>query len=129
MPPPPYTVRPASVLYAGLSFVSSASDDGDGSATGSSSTSCGASMPYGFWMLRPDGVYQRAVVIFSQFSPDSGNSVWTEPLPYVVRPSTSARSWSCSAPATISDADALFGSTSTTIGRPGNSSGVRACAL
>jgi hypothetical protein len=38
-------------------------------------------MPYGFWMLRPTGVYHRAVVIFSQFWPLSGNSVCTEPLP------------------------------------------------
>ena len=46
----------------------------------------------------PTGVYQRPVVIFRKLPPESGKSVCTEPLPKVGTPSTSARSWSCSAP-------------------------------
>ena len=42
--------------------------------------------------------------------------VCTEPLPNVPAPITVARLWSCSAPATISEADAVPPSTSTTIG-------------
>ena len=36
----------------------------------------------------------------------SGMIVWTEPLPNVRVPTKVARLWSCSAPATISEADA-----------------------
>ena len=46
----------------------------------------------------------------------SGRIVCTEPLPNVCVPMTMARLWSCSAPATISDADAEPPFTSTTIG-------------
>jgi len=42
--------------------------------------------------------------------------VCTEPLPKVCEPSTSARLWSCSAPETISEAEALPPFTSTIIG-------------
>jgi hypothetical protein len=49
--------------------------------------------------------------------PRNGNTVCTEPLPKDVRPISRARSRSCNAPATISDADALPWSTSTTIGQ------------
>ena len=44
--------------------------------------------------------------------------VCTEPLPKVLLPRTTARRWSCSAPATISDAEADPPLTSTTIGAP-----------
>jgi hypothetical protein len=44
------------------------------------------------------------------------NTRWALPLPYVAVPTTSARSWSCSAPATISLADADPLSVSTTSG-------------
>ena len=46
----------------------------------------------------------------------SGKMVCTEPLPKVVSPITTARSQSCSAPETISAAEAEPASTSTTIG-------------
>ena len=42
--------------------------------------------------------------------------VCTDPLPKVVSPSTKARSQSCRAPATISEAEALPWFTSTTMG-------------
>ena len=46
----------------------------------------------------------------------SGMIVCTEPLPKVCVPITVARLWSCSAPATISEAEAEPPFTSTTIG-------------
>ena len=49
------------------------------------------------------------------FWPASGRMVCTEPLPKVCVPSTTARLWSCSAPATISEAEAEPALTSTTI--------------
>ena len=50
----------------------------------------------------------------------------TRPFPKVVVPSTNARSWSCNAPAMISDALAENSFTNTTTGIPLHSSGVRA---
>jgi hypothetical protein len=44
--------------------------------------------------------------------------VWTSPLPKVVSPTMSARSWSWSAPATISEALALCFEVRTTSGDP-----------
>ena len=46
----------------------------------------------------------------------SGRMVCTEPLPKVCVPMMMARLWSCSAPATISEAEAEPPLTSTTIG-------------
>ncbi len=45
-----------------------------------------------------------------------GKTVCTRPLPKVVSPTIRARSWSCSAPETISAAEAVLRFTSTTIG-------------
>ncbi len=70
-------------------------------------------------MLRPDGVYHRAVVSFRMFRPGSSYSVWTDPFPKLVSPMSTARSWSCSAPATISVADALRSPISTATSRSG----------
>ena len=58
-------------------------------------------------MLRLDGVNQRAVVSLSAAPLGSGKTDCALPFPYVVVPTITARSWSCSAPATISDALAL----------------------
>jgi len=55
-------------------------------------------------------------VIFSAVSGDSMRTVCTEPLPKVCAPMMVARLWSCSAPATISLADAEPSFTSTTSG-------------
>ena len=68
-------------------------------------------------MLRPLGVYQFAVVILSDASLESRNTDCTSPFPYDVVPTTTARSWSWSAPATISEADAVAPLISTTTGR------------
>src|SRR5215216_3106288 len=70
-------------------------------------------------MVRPLGVYQRAVVSLSATPSPSGKSVWTRPLPKVGVPTTTARSWSCSAPAMISAALAVPSFTRTTIGSSG----------
>ena len=43
-------------------------------------------------------------------------TVWTRPLPKVVSPTMRARSWSCSAPETISAAEAVLRLTRTTMG-------------
>ena len=59
----------------------------------------------------------------------SGTMVWTEPFPKESVPTTSARLWSCNAPATISEADAEPPLISTTIGRFGTSSPRRLDAL
>ena len=75
---------------------------------------CGRSMD------RPDGVNQRAVVILTPPPEPVAKIPCALPFPNVVRPMTTARSWSCSAPATISDALALPASTSTTSGRFGH---------
>ena len=48
----------------------------------------------------------------------SGSTVCTDPLPKLRSPITTARCWSCSAPATISDADADPESIKTTTGAP-----------
>jgi hypothetical protein len=57
-------------------------------------------------------------------SPRSGISVWTDPLPKLLVPTTMARRWSCSAPATISEAEAEPPLISTTIGLPSQIAGV-----
>ena len=56
------------------------------------------------------------MVIFNAVSADSGRTVCTEPLPKVCAPMMVARLWSCSAPATISLAEAEPSLTSTTSG-------------
>ena len=76
------------------------------------------------WIVRPLGVYQRAVVSLSAVVWSMRNSDCTSPLPKVGRPTTSARSWSCRAPAMISAALADPTSTSTTIGIPGHAWGL-----
>jgi hypothetical protein len=65
------------------------------------------------------------VVIFSAVSADSGRTVCTEPLPKVCAPMTVARLWSCSAPATISLAEAEPSLTSTTSGTDFSATGSR----
>src|SRR2546425_2583564 len=75
-------------------------------------------------MVRPLGVYQRAVVSLSAPSGVSGYSDCTSPLPNVGVPTTTARSWSCSAPVMISAALAVSPFTSTTTGRPGHGWGL-----
>ena len=81
MPPPPKTLRPASVLKTGRR--SGRSSMGSGSESALRTTRL---------MLRPDGVNQRAVVSFSPPPPSSSNTFWALPLPYDRRPSTAARS-------------------------------------
>ena len=71
-------------------------------------------------MVRPLGVYHRAVVSFSAVSGVNCHSDCTNPLPNVGVPTSTARSWSCSAPAMISAALAVPPFTSTTIGRFGH---------
>ncbi len=73
-----------------------------------------------FWIERPDGVKYFAVVSFSAPSspPFRGITDCTEPLPKVVRPTSSARWRSCKAPETISAAEAVPELVSTTMGRP-----------
>ena len=56
------------------------------------------------------------MVSLSPLPSSSSMTVCTEPLPKVWVPSTVARPWSCSAPATTSDAEALPAFTRTTIG-------------
>ena len=68
------------------------------------------------WIERPFGVKYFAVVSRRPEPSDSGMIVWTEPLPNVWVPTTIARPQSWSAPATISEAEALPWLTSTTIG-------------
>src|SRR5205823_151498 len=75
-------------------------------------------------MVRPLGVYQRAVVSFSAVSGVSCHSDCTSPLPKVGVPTTRARSWSWSAPVMISAALAVPPFTSTTIGTVGQSWGL-----
>src|SRR5207244_11981854 len=76
------------------------------------------------WLVRRLGVYQRAVVSLSATSGVSGYSDCTRPLPNVGVPTTTARSWSCSAPVMISAALAVPPFTSTTTGRPGHGCGL-----
>ena len=71
------------------------------------------------WIDRPFGVKYFAVVSRSPEPSDSGMIVCTEPLPKVCVPTIVARPQSWSAPATISDAEALPWLTSTTIGISG----------
>ena len=68
------------------------------------------------WIERPFGVKYLAVVSRSPEPSDSGMMVCTEPLPKVWVPTIVARPQSWSAPATISEAEALPWLTSTTIG-------------
>ena len=56
------------------------------------------------------------MVSFSPLPSSNSMTVWTEPFPKVWVPSTVARPWSWSAPATTSEAEALPAFTSTTIG-------------
>ena len=64
------------------------------------------SMPLA-WIERPDGVKYRAVVNRNApLSAPNGMMVCTEPLPNERVPTSVARLWSCSAPATISEAEA-----------------------
>ncbi|POR73223.1 hypothetical protein BKM30_26565 [Pseudomonas syringae pv. syringae] len=58
------------------------------------------------------------MVIFSARSLFSGSTVCTEPLPKLSVPIRMPRFWSCNAPATISDAEALPPLISTTRGTP-----------
>ena len=81
---------------------------------------CSSSLSAVRWMVRPLGVYQRAVVSLSATPSPSGKSVCTSPLPKVGVPTTTARSWSWSAPAMISAALAVPSLTSTTIGSSGH---------
>src|SRR6185437_4974550 len=66
--------------------------------------------------LRPFGVKYSPTVMSSAPPLDKGSSSWKTPLPNVCVPTTVARAWSCSAAVTISAADAVLASTSTTIG-------------
>ena len=59
------------------------------------------------WMERPFGVKYFAVVSRRPDPSESGMMVCTEPLPKLCVPITMARPQSCSAPATISEAEAL----------------------
>ncbi|MNP60529.1 hypothetical protein D3C76_1556220 [compost metagenome] len=74
-------------------------------------------MPWA-WIERPFGVKYSAVVSFSARSLASGSTVCTEPLPKLSVPISTARFWSCRAPATISDAEALPPLIRTTSGTP-----------
>src|SRR5262249_24877800 len=103
------------------SFLRSSIGSGDGSGRSLAGASLGASttmsgvMPLP-WIERPFGVKYFAVVRRRPEPSDSGMIVCTEPLPKVCVPTTIARPQSCSAPATISDAEALPWFTSTTVG-------------
>ena len=66
--------------------------------------------------LRPDGVKYSPTVMSSAPPLASRSISWKTPLPYVRLPTTFARLRSCSAPVTISDAEAEPSSTSTTTG-------------
>src|SRR6185437_1078334 len=103
MAPPPYTMRPASLLYRGRFFFAESDSDGEqgcrlrvvGSHTLSGSSTILPSTTFrSFWIDRPLGVYHLAVVSFSAQPPSSVNSDCTSPLPNDVVPTTSARSWS-----------------------------------
>ena len=61
MPPPPYTMRPASERYAGRAFFFASVS----SESGCASTNWPFSNLRSRWMLRPLGVYHLAVVILS----------------------------------------------------------------
>ena len=77
------------------------------------------SMPFA-WIERPDGVKYRAVVSRNAPLPSpSGMMVCTEPLPNERVPTSVARFWSCSAPATISEAEAEPPLIRTMTGLPG----------
>src|SRR5690554_740930 len=79
------------------------------------STRMSGSIPWA-WIERPDGVKYSAVVSLTPRSSFSGRMVCTEPLPKLLVPRTTARLWSCRAPATISEAEALPPLISTTRG-------------
>ena len=104
--------------YSGRAATESSSDSSS-SADSSPGRLCG------LLMLRPAGVNQRAVVSFSAPPFAIGKRLCALPLPYDVVPTITARSWSWSAPAKISDALALPLSMSTTIGRSGQRCGAR----
>ena len=57
------------------------------------------------WIERPLGVVAGRGELDGGIA-GSGRTVWTEPLPKVWVPMMTARLWSCSAPATISEAEA-----------------------
>src|SRR3989449_6516590 len=95
MPPPPRTTRPRSVWNT--SDESTLLESRPSSAA-SACASWSSSLLLLRWMVRPLGVYQRAVVSLSATSGVSGYSDCTSPLPNVGVPTTTARSWSCSAP-------------------------------
>ena len=67
-------------------------------------------------MLRPLGRKYSPTVMSSAPPLESGSTSWKTPLPNVRVPTTVARLRSCSAPVTISDADADWRLTSTTTG-------------
>ena len=67
-------------------------------------------------MLRPLGRKYSPTVMSSAPPLESGSISWKTPLPNVRVPTTVARLRSCSAPVTISDADADWRLTSTTTG-------------
>src|SRR5436190_4551915 len=71
--------------------------------------------------LRPFGVKYWPAVMSSAPPLDSSTTSWKTPLPNVRVPTTFARLRSCSAPVTISDAEAVSRSTSTTSGASGRS--------
>src|SRR2546422_1948337 len=104
MPPPPRTTRPRSVWNT--SDESTLLESRPSSAA-SACASWSSSLLLLRWMVRPLGVYQRAVVSLSATSGVSGYSDCTSPLPNVGVPTTTARSWSCSAPVMISAALAV----------------------
>ena len=70
--------------------------------------------------LRPLGVKYWPAVMSSAPPLESSRTSWKTPLPNVSVPTTVARSRSCSAPVTISEADAVSPLTSTTIGAVGH---------
>ena len=67
-------------------------------------------------MERCFGVKYLATVSFSAEPSSSSTTVWTDPFPKVWHPTTTARPWSWSAPATISLALALPRLTRSTTG-------------
>ncbi len=111
IPPPPYTGRPDAERWRGR----------EAESTGSATIRPPGPTRQGRWMVRPLGVNQRPVVSLSAHPPSRVKMSCTTPLPKVAVPSTTARSWSWRAPATISDAEALEPSVSTTSASPASS--------
>src|SRR3990172_3794502 len=118
--------RMSTARWTWTSFFSSSSGEGGGTtgfagSAAAATTFGGSTMMSGVmplpWIERPFGVKYLAVVRRSPDPSVSGMMVWTDPLPKVCVPRTMARPQSWSAPATISEAEALPWLTSTTMGK------------